>query len=126
MVLKFKDELSGVPIRAFIGLRAKMYAYLTADSTVHAKVKGVKTCAVKQLRWEAYRAAMFGESVDELRQKAEFCVIRSRNHQLASLHLSKAGLCAFDDKRFVLGDNIHTLAHGHWRVRAITAVEAGS
>ena len=56
-----------------------------------------------------------------------FNVIRSRNHQLASLSLTKTGLCAFDDKRLVLGDNIHTLAHGHWRVRAArAAVEAGS
>jgi hypothetical protein len=127
VVLKFKDELSGVPIRAFIGLRAKMYAYVTADSSVSAKAKGVKACAVKQLRWEAYHAALFGESEGELRRDVTFNVIRSRNHQLASLSLTKTGLCAIDDKRFVLGDNIHTLAHGHWRVRAVTAAgEAGS
>ena len=117
VVLKFKDELSGVPIRAFIGLRAKMYAYLTADSSVSAKAKGVKACAVKKLRWEAYRAALFGETSDNLRQDVTFNVIRSRNHQLSSLSLTKTGLCAYDDKRYVGADNIHTLAHGHWRTR---------
>jgi hypothetical protein len=54
---------------------------------------------------EGHRAALFGETEGELRQDVTFNVIRSRNHQLASLSLTKTGLCAVDD-------NIHTLDAG--------------
>ena len=35
--------------------------------------------------------------------------------------MTKTGLCAYDDKRFVLNDNVRTLAHGHWRIEALRA-----
>ena len=36
-----------------------------------------------------------------------FSAIRSRDHNLLTLDITKVGLCAFDDKRYVLEDNIH-------------------
>ena len=42
-----------------------------------------------------------------------FSAIRSRDHNLVTLDITKVGLCASDDKRYVFEDNIHTLAHGH-------------
>jgi hypothetical protein len=41
-----------------------------------------------------------------------FSAIRSRDHKLVTLDITKVGLSAFDDKRYVLEDNIHTLEHG--------------
>ena len=32
--------------------------------------------------------------------------------------LGKACLAAFDDKRYILDDGIHTYAHGHWRINS--------
>ena len=50
------------------------------------------------------------------RQKVVFNVIRSRCHHIVSATVEKAGLCSFDDKRYVLDDGVNTLAHGHWRI----------
>jgi hypothetical protein len=36
-----------------------------------------------------------------------------------TLSSSKRGLCAFDDKRYLLPDGVHTLAHGHYRAREL-------
>jgi hypothetical protein len=82
-----------------------MYAFVTAEGGVDATAKGIKMSAIKQLRWENYHKALFGQSEADQRQEVEFNVIRSRTHQLCSMHVSKAGLCGFDDKWFVLADS---------------------
>ena len=48
---KFKDETNGIPIREFVGLRSKMYAFnLLEDKKEidYKKLKGVKKTTVKQ------------------------------------------------------------------------------
>ena len=42
-------------------------------------------------------------------------VIRSHRHELFTEEIKKIALSANDDKRVILEDGIHTLAHGHWR-----------
>ena len=42
-------------------------------------------------------------------------VIRSHGHELFTEESNKIALSANDDKRVILEDGIHTLAHGHWR-----------
>ena len=39
---RFKDELGGNIMIEFVGLRAKIYAYLMDDDTEHKKAKGTK------------------------------------------------------------------------------------
>ena len=43
-----KDDLGGKIIIKFIGLRAKTYSYLIADSSEVNKEKGTKKCAIKR------------------------------------------------------------------------------
>ena len=43
-----------------------------------------------------------------------------------SLKTKKRGLCAYDDKRFLLADGIHTLAYGHHDVPAVVRAVEGS
>jgi hypothetical protein len=43
---------------------------------------------------------------------------------VCTLRLRKTGLCAYDDKRHVLDDNVRTLAHGHWRIEGLKDVSA--
>jgi hypothetical protein len=116
VVLKFKDEANGVPIREFVGLRAKMYC-LVVGAEVESTGKGIKASEMKRLTVENYRAALNGTQPDQLQQEVGFNVIRARDHRVATMSVRKTGLCAFDDKRHVLDDNVHTLAHGHWRLR---------
>ena len=44
-------------------------------------------------------------------------VIRSHLHEMYSEEVNKVALSSEDDKRHVLEDKIHTLAHGHYRLR---------
>jgi hypothetical protein len=124
VVLKMKDESNGVPIRAFAGLRAKMYCFLRADRGADATAKGIAKSEIARLKWANYEAALFGATADERKQEVSFSAIRSSNHQVSTLRLRKTGLCAYDDKRFVLDDNVHTLAHGHWRIEKMLAAAA--
>jgi hypothetical protein len=83
----------------------------------------------KHIKFSHYRAALFG-SGEELRQHATFSSIRSVDHQVATIEQTKVSLCAIDTKRYVLEDNVHTLAHGHWRIqsggKAVPGIEPGS
>lgn len=112
---KFKDELNAKAMMEFVGLRAKMYSILKDADHSKATAKGIKRNKIKTLTHDRYKAAIFGTSKDELYQKVSFNLIRSTNHVLTSIHVTKTGLCAYDDKRYVMPDNVHTLAHGHWR-----------
>lgn len=44
---KFKDELTGVKMLEFIGLRSKMYSYRT-DNSIAKKLKGIKKAVLKK------------------------------------------------------------------------------
>jgi hypothetical protein len=123
VVLKMKDEYKGVPIRAFAGLRAKMYCFLTAKSDAEPTAKGIVRSEIARLSWAHYMRALHG-SADEKRQSVTYSTIRSSGHQVSTLQMTKTGLCAYDDKRYVLDDNVHTLAHGHWRTQQLSTAHA--
>ena len=118
---KFKDELNGMVLVEFTGLRPKCYSILFIGKvkdniTVHMdydqyqKAKGTKK---EHLNHDDY-----GECLNKLNS---ICVsqniIRSKAHNVKSYHLIKTALTAFDTKRWILEDNIHTLAHGHYLTR---------
>jgi hypothetical protein len=124
VVLKMKDEHNGVPVRAFVGLRSKMYCFLTDKDTAEPTAKGVVRAERDRLTWAQYEAALFGSTIDQKQQTVSFSTIRSSGHQVSTLRMSKTGLCAYDDKRFVLNDNVRTLAHGHWHIVALRAEAA--
>ena len=44
-------------------------------------------------------------------------LLRSRNQTVSSISMKKVGLSAFDNKRWIQDDGIHTYAHGHWRTQ---------
>jgi hypothetical protein len=46
----------------------------------------------------------------------KFCSIRSFNHALKTVEISKTCLSAYDDKRYVLSDGIATFAYGHYKI----------
>ena len=119
---KFKDETNGIPIREFVGLRSKMYAFnlLKDEKEIdYKKLKGVKKTTVKQeISFKDYFKSLVGEIKEDIQKSSTFNCIGSMNHQLHSLQVTKIGLNASDDKRF-LSDHINTLAHGHYKIKTI-------
>ena len=112
---KMKDEAGGEIITEFIGLRSKMYSYLIQDdSKEHKKAKGIKRSALKkEIRHYNYYNCLFSNEKYDIMQNVNFNTIRSYNHEIFTINNSKIGLCSMDDKRYLLNNNINTLAYGH-------------
>jgi len=111
----FKDETGGVPIKQFVGLRSKMYSLKYGDAE-QKRAKGVvKYVVQKELRHQQYVNCIL-QSTNVM---CQMNVIRSRKHNLQMLVTNKLGLCAFDDKRYVLDSSTQTLAFGHYRITTI-------
>ena len=108
----FKDEAGGKIISEFVGLRAKLYAYKMHEGKEEKRCKGVKKAVVKRsINFEDYKTCLFTGKP----QTRTMNVIRSHRHELFTEEINKIALSANDDKRVILEDGIHTLAHGHWR-----------
>ena len=114
---KFKDETSSKIITEFVGLRAKMYSFVTDDKYESKKAKGVKRAVVKnELKFADYKRSLFGEVKTDIQQIVQFNTIRSYKHEVYSISQNKIGLCSFDDKRYLL-DNVNTLSYGHYKIK---------
>ena len=48
-----KDEIAGVAIKKFVGLKPKMYSYLVDDNSEHKKAKGVNKSVVETISFVA-------------------------------------------------------------------------
>jgi len=108
---KMKDECGGVPIESFVGLRPKMYSLMYGREQKQT-AKGVKKCVIeKHLKHEAYTRCLF----ENTSMHHTMNMIRSYDHQLFSISVSKTSLCPYDDKKFVLDSGIDTLAHFHYK-----------
>ena len=59
-------------------------------------------------------------------QHVKQCAIRSYRHKVKSIELNKVGLCAYDNKRYLLND-VDSLAYGHVGISsAVSAVSVVS
>ena len=105
----FKDEAGGKQILEFVGLRAKLYSYRMKDYE-EKKCKGVKKAVVrKSIKFEDYKKCLLdGQAIHRTMN-----IIRSHQHEIYSERVNKVALSREDDKRIILEDGIHTLAHGH-------------
>ena len=102
---KMKDELNGVKIVKFVGLKSKMYSLIASDYKEVNEGKGVK----KKLRHKEYLSVLFGKKVVRHKMKR----IQSVLHDVGTYDINKISLSCFDDKRYVLSDGINTLAYFH-------------
>jgi hypothetical protein len=119
VVGKMKDESASGIITEYVGLRPKMYSYLTKPEDENEppkeakRAKGIQKVAITDLRHADYLA--------QLNRAVENYVnvrrIGQKHHRVFTIDGMKRGLCAFDDKRYLLPDGIRTLAHGHYSIR---------
>ena len=71
----------------------------------------------KEIKFNDYRKSLFGTTKEKIQQKTTFNTIRSYKHDVYSISQTKIGLCSFDDKRYILDDNISTYAYGHHKIK---------
>ena len=116
-----KDEAAGKPILEFIGLRPKMYSFLTAVDPADPEnlkekhtAKGISRAVKAQLRHEQYREQLEMPLENYQNNKRIGCKL----HELYGFAVDKRGLCSYDDKRYFL-NRIETLAYGHFRIPAL-------
>jgi len=108
----FSDETDGLVMTEFCALRAKSYAY-KINGKEKIKAKGIRGHVVKNhMNFKDHYRCLFGEAGAEAYR--ENVSIRSFNHQLRTIKSNKLTFNSYDDKRVILEDKIHTLAHGHY------------
>ena len=111
VVGKMKDEMNGIAISEFVGLRPKMYSLLFADKEKKV-AKGVKKCVVKKvIQHDDYKNVLFNNCY--MRNCMKY--LRSDDHTVRSIVQNKISLSCYDDKRY-LNNNIDSYAYGHYKI----------
>ena len=112
----FKDEAKGEIITEFIGLRPKMYSYLQLHENGNVEEKHRAKGIQKELARKYRHLDYLKELKDPIENLIKTKRIGTKLHQIYSIETTKRGLCAFDDKRVLLDDEINTLPYGHYSV----------
>ena len=111
---KMKNEFKGNIIREFIGLKSKMYSLVTIDYEEIEKAKEVNKTVVKNIKHREYIDVLFNKKM--IRHKMRR--IQSKLHKNGIFDVYKIYLSCFNDKRYVLGDGINSLAYFHKDIRS--------
>ena len=102
---KMKDEIGGVIIIEFVGLKSKMYSIIKIDGKEHNTARGVSIAT----EFNNFKDVLFNKKI--IRHKIKR--IRSKKHKLGTYEIDKISLSCFDDKIYALDDGIHTLSYFH-------------
>ena len=106
---KIKDVSEGKIIDEFLGLKSKMYSMKNIDGKESNTAKGVNIAT----EFNEFKDTLFNKKI--IRHKMRR--IQSKKHKMGTYEINKISLSCFDDKRFVLDDEIHTLAYFHKDLR---------
>jgi hypothetical protein len=110
---KMKDETSENPIKEFVELRAKLYAFKTIENEEIKKAKGVKKQVIKQtLNIEDYKRALLENEI----VYRKINTIQSNKHNVYTKQINKIAINGNDNKRYILENHINTLALGHYSI----------
>lgn len=105
---KFKDELNGVLMTQYCGIRSKLYGYKKHQSEVeHIRFKGIKRSEVKRTTFDDLCQCLFSNKKNQYNYK----LIKSKNHVLETIDITKKGLDPYDSKRYYL-NNIESKPYG--------------
>ena len=109
---KMKDELAGTILCAAVGLRPKLYSFITEQMTNTLRAKGVARSTIRTLTHEQYLSCLHNES----EVHGQVTLLQSKFHHISTITQRKKLLSANDDKRHILENNIDTLAFGHYKL----------
>ena len=111
---KFKNESPNNQITEFVGLRSKLYSYVTDDNKPHKRCKGIKKCVIEQeFEHNNYKTCLNNRKQLTKNQK----IFRSLKHKVYTVEVTKIALSYCDDKCFIMDNNIDTLTHGHYKIK---------
>ena len=105
-----KDELGGLNLAEFIGLKSKLYSFKYAAEKNKVTAKGLQKQILKKfINHDHYKKVLFKNNI--------FCTkmmrIRSKDHQLQTIELSKTIFTPMDDKKYILEDGVHCVPFGY-------------
>ena len=87
-----------------------MYSFLCGGKE-EKSLKGVgKVTVEKELQFKHYKDTLFNET----QKQSSMTLIHSHSHQLICETISKTGLSAFDDKRFLINP-VESYAYGYYK-----------
>ena len=93
----------------FVGVRAKIYAYLMNDDSEHKKVKGTKKCIIKRrLMVKNYEDCLFNNKIILNHNKD----LKSDCRNVYTEEINKIALSSNDDKRLQTFNKITTYPYG--------------
>ena len=110
---KMKDEFKGNIISEFARLKSKMYSLVDVDGKANKKAKGINRGVVKNTRHKEFVDVFFNKKMMRHRMKR----IQSRLYKIGTYNVCKISLSCFDDKRYILDDDINSLAYFHKGIR---------
>ena len=99
---KIKDEFSRFIVDESVGLKTKMKSMKKIDHKESNTTKGVNIAT----EFNEFKDVLFNKKI--IRHKMRR--IQSKKHKLGTYEIDKISLSCFDDKRYVLDDENHTLA----------------
>ena len=104
-----KDECNGVIIREFVGLRPKLYTFLTENEHIEKEAKGVsRDVSQRNITYDDYLQALRSGRIKTCIQTN----IQSKNHTIYTIYREKVAIDSHDDKRKSINDYC-TLPYGH-------------
>jgi hypothetical protein len=111
VVGKFKLETQDKVAVEFVGLRSKLYSLLLDDGKDKKVCKGIKTCVKEQkLRHADYKNTLMSGMSKSATQRT----IRSYDHSVYSIEMTKTALSAVNDKKHMV-DNVFGYSYGHYK-----------
>ena len=117
----FKDEHNEHRITEFVGLRPKMYCLVDEKHVIHNVARGIprnviidgERMSVKNI--DLYKCVLETENRNDAVIEGTFRPINNQGFAISTKEQTKTLMACTDSKRWILDDNVHTLAFGHYR-----------
>ena len=106
---KMKDETYGVLLKHFVGLKSKMYIFITEYNKQSKKAKSInKNDVNEKLKYENYKTVLFNRWYT----RNKINRIQSKDHTIGSCKINDF-FSSYDDKKCILKGGYSRLLHFH-------------
>jgi len=112
---KWKNECPNRRIASFVGLKSKVYCIRFVDDEHESekRMKGIPRTVVKKTVSDQFLVALTRPN-EIFQPLCQYDCIRTRKHEIYTIcEKKKLPLSAFDDKRYICEDGVHTLPYFH-------------